>query len=328
MLTMSESKNSFIAIPMSEFSVGLPCPVDLYVQLSLSKYVLVVRRGERPDQDRFDQFRDRNLTHLWVTEDEYQAFTKQIVLVAGVAVLKKNFSNTLKTKFLANAATSVFREFETIGLTAENYEFAKDINQSTLSLIDSQTSFQQILDDLNQCSDDVVKHSMAVSVLSVLISSQLGWESKINIEKVSLGAMLIDIGLKQLPKETVSKPIMNMTPEEVFMYETHPFRGMEMCLLLGNVPDDVVSIIYEHEENIIGQGYPRRIRAFRMHPMARVVSLANAYVRLVLPTKNNPVPKNHREALVYIEHTQGQPHDKEAFSALITVVTRQKLKAS
>ncbi len=86
------------------------------------------------------------------------------------------------------------------------------------------------------------------------------------------------------------------------------------------IPDDVVSILYEHVENAIAQGYPRRLRGLKMHPLSRVVALANNFMRLVIPSVNNPNPKTPKEALVYMDDVMGQPHNPEAFNALKTII--------
>ena len=115
-----------------------------------------------------------------------------------------------------------------------------------------------------------------------------------------------------------------MTPDEIQLYETHAYRGTQLLLSLGMVPDDIVSIVYEHHENSLGQGYPRRIRDVMIHPMARVVALANQFVDLTFKGTNCPQPRSPREALIYMEVTMGQPFNKEAFRALKSLVARSE----
>jgi HD-GYP domain-containing protein (c-di-GMP phosphodiesterase class II) len=114
-----------------------------------------------------------------------------------------------------------------------------------------------------------------------------------------------------------------MSYEEIQAYETHPFKGMQMLLSLGIVPDDVIAIVYEHHENAIGQGFPRKLRNLKMHPLAKVVAVADEFCNLTLSNPNCPVPKTPREALMTIEYTMGQPHNKEAFRALQMVVNKE-----
>ncbi len=148
------------------------------------------------------------------------------------------------------------------------------------------------------------------------------------LEKLTLGGLLHDIGLRTIPKELLEKSKALMTLEEMQIYETHPFRGMQLLLSLGSVPDDVISIVYEHHENALGQGYPQRMRDARIHPLARVVGLADFFVSLTIANVNCPEPKSARQALEYIEHVLGLPYNREAFRALKKVVLNEVIKAA
>src|SRR5690606_37650754 len=114
----------------------------------------------------------------------------------------------------------------------------------------------------------------------------------------------------------LTKPKSQMTYDEVQLYESHPYRGMQMLVELGIVPDDVTSIVYEHHENAIGMGYPRRLRNPKIHPLARVVALADEFVNLTVSNPSTDKPKTAREALMIIDVTMGQPFAKDCFKAL------------
>jgi putative nucleotidyltransferase with HDIG domain len=214
-----------------------------------------------------------------------------------------------------------------MGMDIEAYNNARQITEAVVGLVENHKALSALFLSLAKFSDQLVAHSVAVSAISVMIGQNLGFTKRATLEKLSLGGMLHDIGLKALPRELLDKPLASMTAEEIQVYETHSYRGMQMLQSLGIVPDDIVSIIYEHHENSIGQGFPQRLRDVKMHPLARVVSLANGYCNLILPNVNCPVPKNAREALMYIEHTLGIPYNREAFRALKKVVEAEKKAA-
>ncbi len=159
-----------------------------------------------------------------------------------------------------------------------------------------------------------------------MIAQVLKWENKQTMEKLALGALLHDIGLKSLPTDLVNKPRAKMSFEEVQLYETHPFKGMQMLLGLGIVPDDVIAVVYEHHENAIGQGYPRKLRNLKIHPLAKIISLASDFCDLTLPGPNNSAVRSPREAIMTIEITMGQPHNREAFRALQLIVNKEFAK--
>lgn len=58
----------------------------------------------------------------------------------------------------------------------------------------------------------------------------------------------------------------------------------------STVPADVVRIVLQHHENCLGTGFPNRLTATQIYPLAKVVSAANRFCELVLP---GPVYRQH-----------------------------------
>lgn len=307
--------SSFVPVPIRDFTTGLSSPVDIYIKLSDEKFVLIVKQGEKATIDRVTHYENKKIDYLWVKKEDHEKIAKHTVIIAGIAI-NGDFSKKQKAKFVSAAASTIFTQLEHMGFSHNNFHQAREITQRTITLIEHHKDLFDLLNTLQSCSDEIVRHAMGVSSVSVLVALQMGWQNKTTMEKLSLGGLLVDIGLKLIPKELLKKPIAKMTPDEVGIYESHPYKGMEMATQLGTVPDDVISIIYEHEENALGQGFPRKLRGIKMHPMARVVALCNQFVRMVIPNVNNPHPRSPREAVIFMEQVMGQPHNKDAFEAL------------
>lgn len=317
-----------IPIPLADFVMGNKVPVDLYIRLGEDKFVLIAKAGSAGNKDRLMSFNDREVQYVWVLKEEYSRIAQQSVALAGIVVTKKDLDFKQKTNVMASAAKTVFTQFDHMGISIESYTNAKHITDAMVSMCETHRDLSELFNGLKGCSDHLLGHSLAVSVISVLIGINMGWEKKITLEKLSLGGLLHDIGLKTLPPDLLKKPLAQMTPDEIGMWETHAYRGMQLVLSLGIVPDDIVSIIYEHHENSLGQGYPQRIRDVKIHPLAKVVALADQFVSITMANPNCPVPKNPREALLYIEHTMGQPFNKDCFRALRKVVDKESAAAA
>lgn len=161
---------------------------------------------------------------------------------------------------------------------------------------------------------------MAVSVVSLLIAQTKGWTSPSTLEKLTLGALLHDIGLKEYPKEFLMKQRVDYNSEDLEYYQQHAFRGVEILKTVENVPQEVMAIVLEHHENAIGQGYPRRLRDLRIHPHARIVALADTFCELTLQNHFNANPMGAEAAVHFIEHSLGQPFNKECFAALKSIL--------
>lgn len=313
---------NMIPIPIAEFIMGSKIPVDLYIRLSDEKFICLAKAGSPTDKEQLKSYNNKEVTYLWVHRDEYQKVAQQSISIAGLIVGKKDVDFKNKTTIMTHAARTVFTQMEHLGMSEEAYNNAKVITEAMVSMCESHRDLSALFEGLKNCSDQLLAHSMAVSALSVMIGISLGFEKKVTLEKLSLGGLLHDIGKKTLPPDLLKKPIAKMTPEEIAYYENHPYRGMQLALSLGIVPDDIVSIIYEHHENALGQGYPQRLRDVKIHPLAKIVGLADQFINLVMANPNCPIAKSPREAIVYIELTMGRPYNKDVFKALKSIVEK------
>ncbi|MGE0528827.1 MAG: HD-GYP domain-containing protein [Bdellovibrionales bacterium] len=313
---MDLSAKLFVPIPIHEFVQGVTIHVNLFIRLGDDKFVQVGRAGQLSDVAQFKNYENKEVHYLWVHKDEYHRLAHQAMTLAGIAVSKSDLTDNQRTTLVTHAARSIFRQLEHLGVDAQVYNNAKQVTEAVVAMVEANKSFAALFASLAHVSDQLLAHSMAVSSFSVLLGHAMGFEKKVTLEKLALGGMLHDMGLKALPADIVKKPLAMMTQEEIQIYETHPYKGMQMLTSLGMVPDDIVSIVYEHHENSVGQGFPQRLRDVKMHPLAKVVALADAYADLTLQNVNSPSPKNAREAVIYIEHTLGVPYNREVFRAL------------
>jgi putative nucleotidyltransferase with HDIG domain len=324
---MELSSKDFVPIPIHEFVNGITIPADLYIRIGEEKFVMVGKAGTQADVTQFKNYHNHEVSYVWVRKKEYYKMAHQSVTLAGIALSKKDIDDSKKTTLVSAAARSMFRQLDHLGMDLETYNNAKQVTEALVGLVENHHLLSSLFQSLAKFSDQLVAHSVGVSTISVMIGQNMGFTKKATLEKLAMGGLLHDIGMKTLPPELIQKPLAAMTAEEIALYETHSYKGMQMLQSLGIVPDDIVSIVYEHHENSIGQGFPQRLRDVKMHPLAKVIALADAYANLILPNVNCPVPKNPREALMYIEHTLGIPYNREAFRALKRVIEAEKKAA-
>lgn len=315
--------DEFIPIPIHEFIMGSKTPVNLHIRLGDEKFIIVAKAGSETNKKQLSSYKNKEVLYLWVKKEDYHLLTQQSIAIAGVIASKKDIDFKSKSKIVTAVAKNVFTQLDHMGLGIETYNNAKAITEAVVAMTESHKDLSSLFESLKSSSDHLLAHSMAVSSLSTMIGVALGFEKKMTLEKVALGGLLHDIGKKTLPRDLLKKSLAAMTPDEVSLYETHPYRGMQMVQSLGLVPDDIVSIIYEHHENSLGQGFPQRIRDVKIHPLAKIVGLADQFINLVMEGPNTPIPKSPREALMYMEHVMGQPYNREVFKALKKVVERE-----
>jgi putative nucleotidyltransferase with HDIG domain len=292
-------------------------PVDVFIRLGgAGKFVLLVKAGDLLHIDRASGYEQKKVEELYVRKEDYSRYLKQNLTIAGIVITRDEMSSRKKVEVLGTTMNRVFDSLEVSGLDVPTLEQTRNLLLATIELVESKKILSDLLAALAGMSDELIAHSMAVAVVSAGMGCALGWTQPTTLEKLSLGGLFHDIGMRQLPPELLSKPFALMDFEEVQTYESHVARGQQILQSLGFIPQDVVSIVYEHHENQAGQGYPRRLKSYRIHPLAKFVSLADAFCDMILKSANNPNPKGAVEAAAHINQHMAPLFAKEALRAL------------
>lgn len=303
-----------MAVSRDEFIPGTQAPVDIFLKLSEKNFVMILKEGAKIN---FDQMHfPEKAEFLFVRKSDYHKCVGKALTVAGIVLDSDKISTEKKTAVLSKAADSIFKEIEHLGFDHQALEHSKIISKSIQSLVDDKPDLSFVINLMANLSDDLIRHSMMVSAISVIIARSMKWTMNTNLEKLALGALLHDVGMKELPDDILEMPRHAMNREQAAIYESHVYRGVEILRTMPSISDDIIAIVLEHHENAPGQGYPRRIRDFKMNPFARVVALADCFAEVVMKSINNPNPKNAAAAVGFIEITLGQPFHKPAFLGL------------
>lgn len=304
----------FMAVSRDEFIPGTQVPVDIFLKLSEKNYVMILKEGAKVN---FDQMHfPEKAEWLYVRKADYHKCVGKALTVAGIVLDSQKISIETKTVVLSRAADSIFKEIEHLGFDHLALEHSRIISKSIQALVDDKPDISFVINLMANLNEDLIRHAMMVSAISVIIARSMKWTMSANLEKLALGALLHDVGMKELPDEILEMPRHAMNREQAAIYESHVYRGVEILRTMPSISDDIIAIVLEHHENSPGQGYPRRIRDFKMNPFARVVALADCFAEVVMKSVNNPNPKNAAAAIVFIETTLGQPFHKPAFTAL------------
>lgn len=128
--------------------------------------------------------------------------------------------------------------------------------------------------------EDAYSHSLNVAVLGMLLARDLRLPADA-VHVVGLGALFHDVGLAQVPARIVNSTGPLSKAEREFL-ELHCQYGLEIGRKAG-LPVETLQIIHQHHELFDGSGYPGKLKGEAIAPLARIVSLANAFESLCNP---------------------------------------------
>ncbi len=139
---------------------------------------------------------------------------------------------------------------------------------------------QTLTVSLKQRADlQLAERCVQLSVLSMAISRAMKMTAE---EQATVGtaSLLHDMALFELgPEERHSPELMH--PDARRIYESHPAIAYDMLEKVRDIDGTVRIIVLQTHEQADGSGFPRGISMPRIHRLARVVNLADAYLTLV-----------------------------------------------
>lgn len=159
-------------------------------------------------------------------------------------------------------------------------------------------------------------HSLNVMILALMLGQQLGLEED-EMEKLSLGGLLHDIGFLRLSKEIVCKK--KMSKAEMAIFREHPKYGVAMLSALPDFCPEVMKIVYQHHEECNGKGYPKRLEADQISPLAKIVAVVDTYDRLI-NTRDASLGLSPHKAMAFMFGKKGDSFDQECLGTFIKML--------
>lgn len=304
---MPEQDAEYVRVNIEEFATGASVPYAVFIRLSSWKYLKIANPGDALDQQRLDAYKDKNVTALYLLKEDFAHYlggapaaapkaevpSKAMRAMSSVITEQPTSSDpaaAAKLKSLCANAQTTLELLRTNQISDFLFETAKDFVTSTISVYGNDRSGLALLQALNtqKSTNFIYEHSLGVSLYSVMLARVLGWQSSINIFKVGLGGLLHDIGLNSVEESLVVRPENTLTIEERKKLQQHCEWGAQIVRQLSNVPPEVVAIILQHHETLSGTGYPAKLTSPKIHPMAKLVAVANRFCELVLDGPASP----------------------------------------
>lgn len=132
------------------------------------------------------------------------------------------------------------------------------------------------------------QHSLASSVWAAILGRQLGL-ARTDINLLSLGAMLLDVGKTQIPMEILTKP-GQLSDAEMSLIRRHVQFGLDILDKAGDADTRVIEMVAHHHERYNGTGYPRGISGNSIPVFGRIAGIVDAYDAMITP---RPYAKLH-----------------------------------
>ena len=168
----------------------------------------------------------------------------------------------------------------------------------------------------------IYNHSINVSVLSAAMGLAMGMDQG-QIEKLSIGAIMHDVGKKNIPIAILHKR-ERLTEEEFTVWKKHVADGVDILQTQAGFPAEALIPVKQHHEKLSGAGYPFGLKGTLVNPFGRIISIVDCYDAMTTPRpfKTNYTPFNALDKIMK-ETTENGDFDLELVKLFIKILRGQ-----
>lgn len=180
--------------------------------------------------------------------------TQEAALKISLKVLEDTFKNAMKGEKISH----------------------EDLKQSSDLIIEA-TAKDGLTDWMNAIRDHhnyTYRHSMTVCGYLMAFGMHFGIK-KTDLQMLSLGGILHDIGKSMVPLEILDKP-EKLTADEWKIMRQHP-ENSRTILSEGDWSKDTIDIAVHHHEKLDGTGYPDGLKGDQISDLARMAAIADVF---------------------------------------------------
>ena len=176
-------------------------------------------------------------------------------------------SDTLAELFTAAAA----------GSQLEIAEFSRTADAITSSIRTS--GVQDWLTTVCDHHDGTYQHCLMVAGIAAAFGREIGL-SHADQDKITLAALVHDVGKIRIPYEILEKPT-SLTKTEFDLIKQHPRYGWEFMQNQSGLDSDVVGAVLHHHEMLDGSGYPDGLIGGQINDLNRIMTICDIFGALL-----------------------------------------------
>lgn len=308
--------HEYVQVPLTEFVTGSTLRVDLYLKLTANKYIKIGTKGGHLSSERILGYASKGLRWLFMKKQDFALYVGFNIDLARMAHTQTKIEAVRKIRLTKHITGNVISQLGNDGLDRAQLEDVSNVVMNTVELIAANPATMKLMESM-EVSGTLPSHSIAVSVWACLIAKRMGWSGQSTFFKITLCGLFHDVGQKEIDEKIGSKPRFELTPTEVKELESHTHRGRDILASIPNMPEDVVLVAAQHHELWSGGGYPYGLRMNQIHPLARLVSVADTFCDLL---RDTPASERGLLSLYEIMRRNARDFDREYLEKLGEVV--------
>ncbi len=309
------TSEKYMKIRLGSLPPAQSIPFDLYVSIG-GRYVHYLRAGDKLKAAKIASFEKKAPDSFYIAAANRAAYQKFV----RDGLMSEDLSTKQKALILRESTMVLVEElFERPDIETALSD-ARQVIEDFVAFMDSDASAMANLIGLSSHDFYTYNHSLDVSIYSLGLGFAVGFKDHA-LKELGLGGLFHDIGKRHIPLEIICKE-GPLTESEWALMQKHPQYGL-IILNEHQTPDNIKACAFEHHESMAGNGYPQKLMAREIHPMAKVVAVADTYDALTTKRSYN-APMKPTDAIELMAGKLSGKYDPEVIKALMAIFHKLK----
>jgi putative nucleotidyltransferase with HDIG domain len=254
---------------------------DIYIQRSVTSYTKIFKKGDLIDWDRVTLYEEKGITHFYLTTENYEVYGALVERLGDQLVGNSDKFTAIEARELLRDLSqfTVHEMIDKMKIDERAVYNATNVVEGCLDVLEKDP--KGILGIMSMLSNQpyIMKHSVMVSLFSILLAKSHGINSETNLTIIGLGAFLHDVGVSQMTFDPEDSD--HLTPDQRKEINRHPEIGRQLLDRIKGIRGEVLQIVAQHHEQPNGAGYPNSLRDNDIYPPAKMVAIADTFCSLI-----------------------------------------------
>lgn len=281
--------SEFIQIPINHFFSTAKNLFDVYIQIGGGKYVKILHKGDQFEPAELKKYKEeKKVEFLFFKKEDHKKYVRVLAEV-NRKVINSEASSNSKYHLTKHVSSEIIKSAWIEGINHGIVDQASEACDNIYQFVQKQKSLFSLLRQLQDIGPEEHDHSFLVAFFSCSLAKQFDWNSSVTTQSLTMAAMFHDLGMIKVDEKIRDKKVVELTPEELIVYQKHPLYSLELLENNQNISRTVLQIIHQHHEIIDGSGFPNNLKHSKILMLSQILAFVNEFTDIMTDKGLRPV---------------------------------------
>lgn len=317
--TRAAEKQGFVPLAPGMLRCAGTAKWDLYVWSPQADCAVLFREGNLElKESRIDDLIAKCGDSLYVRVRDYASMCDHMFSQCDAIVADESISPADRFSLMQSAMACEVERRLALQEADDYITLVGHVGKQIHKLVSENALLPSELFAIAKHDDATFAHVTNVAAYATLLAKQIGISDPAEVDEITVGAMLHDIGKRFINKNILAKQA-RLTSDERAIIQSHPQLGYEELVDNSDVTHAQRMMVYQHHEHVSGGGYPVRVLDDEIHPWAKLLAVVDVFDAL---TGCRPYrrPMSMSDASDYVLDHAGKQFDKEMAKCWVSAI--------